>query len=396
MADELAKGFAAILLRVSREAIRSPRELIGREKVIGQILGSIYKRVPVIVVTGPKGIGKTSVLRVIESYLSDDKELGILHTKLGKIEAVKSTVPASFNDFRRMTPYPFYVSINRISEKFLVQELMKSLLTKAEVDSRLKGIITEIAGAAKGIKKVKIGLEGIELERELEKELTRVAHNEPLEILKTVCLKTRDKFPAGMLLILDDADRLIGSNRSIRKFREELFRFIEDNRGPVQLIVCAYLDGSLLQPLKYSDEHAIGGLQESEAVQLIQRSLGEVKKDVAVTIAKRVDYVPLYVVAVCLAIQDSSEFDEDRISQYIARAYESVVEELEPDLADLLRFLCRSDKPLTAAEIESNYGKGRTSVYPSLRLLTFFRLVEKSAQKPARFSATRELKDALE
>lgn len=258
MSDEFAKGFAVTVTRSSREAIAKPNELIGRGIILGEIIGSIYRKMPTIVVTGPKGIGKTSVLRVIETYLADDKELELVYVGLSKNESIRHSIPATFDDFRQVMPYPVYLSINRISERLLVQELMKSLLRKAQIDSRLSSIVNDIVTALKSIKKIKVDLEGVELEREL----NRITQDDPFEILKTVCLKIKGKFPAGMLLILDDADRLTDSNKSIKTFREELFRFQENQRDLLHLLICTYLDGSLLQPLKYSDEYQIEPLQD--------------------------------------------------------------------------------------------------------------------------------------
>lgn len=119
------------------------------------------------------------------------------------------------------------------------------------------------------------------------------------------------------------------------------------------------------------------------------------KKELAVTLAKRMNYVPLYIVASCLVIQGSGDFDESRITDYVVGGYRAVANELEQDLFELLRFLSKLDKPRTAAEIETAYGEKRTSVYLRLRLLTYFRLIEKSSEKPAKYSLLDDVRGAF-
>lgn len=372
--EELRKGFEGTYFGISREPITNPRDLIGKNSLLGGILGAIYKTIPVITVYGCKGIGKTSILRVIETLFTNNSELENLFKKL------KPPFAKNLEEFRKRTPYPFYISVHRIGQKTLVTELMRSIFEKAKVDPRLKDVISSLVRYLKGIKKVKVGLEGVELE----KDVSRVAMDEPFETLRRVCIETRKKFPAGVLILLDDADSL--AIPVLRPFREALFRFLENNRGLCQFIISLYFDKEYLEPLKYITEFMIPKMTKKNALLLVRKFLPDIDEKDALKIAEEASFIPLYIRSVCAAIIKDSVYDKGKLRSYVKEGYEAVVEELDQELRNFLTFLDTSEDLQTAKELEVKYSKGRSSVYNYLKLLTYFEFIQKTNEHPARYS----------
>lgn len=368
-----------------REPVSSSKELVDREAELTDLLRAIFHNRKMILVLGSKGVGKTSVVQVVRSLMTDEKA-----TLIDNVLVPMGLAKRADADVDARIPFPVYMSLQGVGAASFLSEIIVTIAEYVQNKklAKLKVIIDYLSS----ITEIEVSTTGVRLKRELK---AKIEERGSLKVFEEVYKRIVEQYPAGLVCLLDDADVL--SRTDFTPVREELYRFLETEELLLNLVFVVYEQRDL-SPL--SKIYAVINIPQLDEDSLTNIALRKTKDLLHLTeanlklIREAVRGTPLFLDRVIEAIEDRYGKEENQdhlVESAIEQAFLRVFDELDEGLKQTVVALDKLGGSGTPLEVAKEAELGDKVTYKYLNLLETFGLAISDKKKPKTYTRIPEL-----